>query len=103
MNWQAVAAIAAIAATNVAVLKWLFDRHDTVRHESGSQLTDLTTRIFEVEKSVLRLRADLPLEYVRREDWIRFGNTLEAKLDALRAEFRAEMGELKGKIDARRD
>ena len=39
------------------------------------------------EKSILRLRAELPLEYVRREDWIRNQTVIEAKLDALAAKL----------------
>jgi hypothetical protein len=38
------------------------------------------------------------MDYVRREDWIRFSNRLEAKLDALRAEMRAELGELRERL-----
>jgi hypothetical protein len=41
------------------------------------------TKADENEKSILRLRAELPLEYVRREDWIRNQTVIEAKLDAL--------------------
>jgi hypothetical protein len=52
---------------------------------------------------MLKLKAQLPLEYVRREDWIRFSSTLDAKLDAMRAELRAEITELKERIAARID
>ncbi|NDV20934.1 hypothetical protein GO013_16100 [Pseudodesulfovibrio sp. JC047] len=37
----------------------------------------------ENEKSILGLRAELPIEYVRREDWIRNQTIIEAKLDGL--------------------
>lgn len=39
------------------------------------------------EKDLLRLRAELPIEYVRREDWIRNQTVIEAKLDALAAKL----------------
>lgn len=39
------------------------------------------------EKDLLRLRADLPIEYVRRGDWIRNQTIIEAKLDSLAAKF----------------
>lgn len=39
------------------------------------------------EKSILLLRAELPLEYVRREDWIRNQTVIEAKLDAVAAKL----------------
>lgn len=37
----------------------------------------------ETEKDLLRLQASLPLDYVRREDWIRNQTVIEAKLDGL--------------------
>lgn len=37
-----------------------------------------------LERDLMRLRAELPTEYVRREDWIRFSGTIDAKLDWLR-------------------
>ena len=98
MNWQALVAIATLVALNLAAIQWLFNRHDSARAENAIKLEHIETRAVEIEKDVLRLRAELPLDYVRREDWIRFSNTLEAKLDAMRAEMRSELGELKGKI-----
>jgi len=37
--------------------------------------------IVRVEKSLLELKADLPREYVRREDFIRYSAVIETKLD----------------------
>ncbi len=98
MNWQALVAIATLVAVNIAAIQWLFNRHDSVRGENATRLEHIGARAVEIEKDLLRLRAELPLDYVRREDWIRFSNTLEAKLDAMRAEMRSELGELKDKI-----
>ena len=36
-----------------------------------------------LEKEFLTFKADLPLHYVRREDWVRGQTVIEAKLDAL--------------------
>ena len=103
VNWQTIATIAstliALATLNLGALKWMLDRHDSTRKENTQTLTAHAEKIALVEKGVLQLRADLPLEYVRREDWIRFSNTLEAKLDALRAEFRSELSDLKVHLD----
>jgi cbb3-type cytochrome oxidase subunit 3 len=105
MEWQAVAGFAtafvAFAGLNIGALQWMFSRHDAAKNEHANRINENYKKIVDVEKALLELRADLPLEYVRREDWIRFGNTLEAKLDALRSELRAEIGELKGSINAR--
>ena len=40
-------------------------------------------RIGELLNRVEKLNVALPLEYVRREDWIRFSSTIDAKLDKL--------------------
>ncbi len=37
----------------------------------------------ELERSFLRFQADLPVNYVRREDYVRGQSVIEAKLDAL--------------------
>ena len=36
-----------------------------------------------LEREFLRFQADLPLQYVRREDYVRGQSVIEAKLDAL--------------------
>lgn len=40
-----------------------------------------------LERELLELRADLPVEYVRREDHIRYETVVNAKLDALAAKI----------------
>jgi hypothetical protein len=42
-----------------------------------------TETVRQLEKSFLRWQADLPLHYVRREDYVRNQTVIEAKLDAL--------------------
>ena len=61
--------------------------------EEGRKLWDdrfgrLETRQSAFERDLLELRADLPVEYVRREDHIRFETVINAKLDALYSEMR---------------
>jgi hypothetical protein len=43
----------------------------------------LLDRIPELERDLLKFQAELPKEYVRREDYIRGQTVIEAKLDAL--------------------
>ena len=57
----------------------------------------------EIERGLFELRASMPLEYVRREDWIRFSGTLDAKLDAMREEMRDEISEVKERLYAGRN
>ncbi|MFZ5659180.1 MAG: hypothetical protein ACOY5C_04905 [Pseudomonadota bacterium] len=47
-----------------------------------------------LEREFLQFRADLPLHYVRREDYVRGQSVLEAKLDALFSEVK--MVQIKG-------
>lgn len=41
----------------------------------------------QLENAFLRFQAELPLEYVRREDWVRGQSVIEAKLDGLALKF----------------
>lgn len=41
----------------------------------------------QLERAFLRFQAELPLEYVRREDWVRGQSVIEAKLDGLALKF----------------
>ena len=41
----------------------------------------------QLEYTFLRFRAELPVEYVRREDWVRGQSVIEAKLDGLALKF----------------
>ncbi|MCA0240209.1 MAG: hypothetical protein LCI02_05060 [Proteobacteria bacterium] len=47
-----------------------------------------------VERELMKLQADLPLHYVRREDYIRGQSVIEAKLDSLA--LRIENMQLRG-------
>ena len=42
----------------------------------------------ELERSFLKLRAELPEKYVRREDYIRGQTVIESKLDAIASELK---------------
>lgn len=49
-----------------------------------------------VERELMSLKADLPLQYVRREDYIRGQSVIEAKLDGLAVKL--ENAQLRGLI-----
>lgn len=95
MTWDAIggfaAALATLAGINVGALRWLLERHE-------ANLSRDVSRWEEIERALFELRAQLPLEYVRREDWIRFSNTLDAKFDAMRLETREELNQLKERV-----
>jgi hypothetical protein len=95
VSWDTVGTLAMVAVSfaglNLGALKWILERH----HQAALRET---TRWEEIERGLYELRASLPLEYVRREDWIRFSATLDAKLDAMREEMREEIATLKDRL-----
>ena len=54
-----------VFAVNASTIQWLLKRRDE------QHLRD-TSRVDDLESALTELRVNLPLEYVRREDWIRF-------------------------------
>lgn len=100
MEWGNVAgwtaALIAFVAVNASTIQWLLKRRDE------QHLRD-TFRVDVIEKQLIELRVNLPLEYVRREDWIRFSGTLDAKLDAMREEMRQQIAEVKDRLYAGRN
>jgi hypothetical protein len=57
-------------------LRETFDKHIAEERLNGLALANL-------EKDFLKWQANLPLNYVRREDYVRGQSVIEAKLDAL--------------------
>ncbi|VVD97780.1 hypothetical protein PCO31110_01978 [Pandoraea communis] len=47
------------------------------------QLSKEAETVSRLERDFMRFQADLPLQYVRREDYVRGQTVIEAKLDAL--------------------
>ncbi len=62
-----------------------FEALEMARKESESGWSRL-------EREFLEFRADMPLNYVRREDYIRGQTVIEAKLDALYSEVKRSQG-----------
>lgn len=72
------------------LIKWLLDRYQ--RH-IDQRFTDLeegqgkrSQDVDQLQRELLELRAELPQQYVQREDWIRFSGQLDHKLDRLHAQ-----------------
>lgn len=70
-----------------AVIRWLLDRYLKQFDERWCELQASAKRGMDeyvrMDKEIMTLRAELPQQYVRREDWIRFGSVLDAKLEKL--------------------
>lgn len=100
MTWEAIASFLLVLVTligiNIGTIRSMLERH-------RSALLRDSERWQEIERAVFELRASMPLEYVRREDWIRFSGSLDAKLDAMREEMREEIAEVKDRLYAGRN
>lgn len=55
----------------------------------------------QVERDLMALKADLPLNYVRREDYTRGQSIIEAKLDGLASKI--EAAQLRGMLGVKND
>ena len=91
-----IGAFIAFVAVNASTIQFLLKRREEQHQRDSSRVDDL-------EKQLIELRVNLPLEYVRREDWIRFSGTLDAKLDAMREEVREQIAEVKERLYAGRN
>lgn len=54
-----------------------------------------------VERDLMSLRAEMPIHYVRREDYIRGQSVIEAKLDGLATKI--ENAQLRGMVNGGKD
>lgn len=86
-----------------------FDAHDKARAEGQKAMRDIfdqhlneerrnANALQALERDFLRWQADLPVQYVRREDYVRGQVIIEAKLDALYNKI--EIVQLKGAMNA---
>ena len=100
MSWEAIATFLLVLVTvvgiNIGTIKSMLDRHRTASQRDSE-------RWQEIERALFELRASMPLEYVRREDWIRFSGSLDAKLDAMREEMREQIADVKERLYAGRN
>ena len=91
-DWQIFGAVAALVGVWTLLI---FGVLKSMLTKSGKDIDDKVERAFarmteqdkktqELEKSILNLKADLPLNYIRKEDFIRHEVVINTKLDRLR-------------------
>ncbi|WP_018169105.1 hypothetical protein [Thioalkalivibrio sp. ALMg9] len=91
IDWRGIGVLASLFVTWSGVLfwiiKWLLDRY---QHHLDGRLNDLdashkekSQEVARVERDLLNLKAEIPVQYVRRDDYVRGQSVIEAKLDAL--------------------
>lgn len=87
-NWQLFVTLMALlgvwAALIMGVFKWMLGKLEQRMDEKIKNLGNLKDDHATLERNFLQLKADLPLFYVRREDFIRFDLVINTKLDKLR-------------------
>lgn len=69
---------------------------DELHAQNQRAITDWHDHFRGLERKLLELKADLPINYVRREDYIRGQTVLEAKMDGLA--LKIENIQLQGKV-----
>lgn len=95
LSWDAVAILATVVVACFGALfqaiRWLFLRyHEQLKlsfADFAQKLGDQGTELHRIDKDILKLRAELPRDYVRREDAIREQVVINAKLDTLAAKI----------------
>lgn len=69
-----------------------FEAQEKAREEGSRALRELLQgtigKVEKLERDFLEWRAELPIHYVRREDYVRGQSVIEAKLDALYSELK---------------
>ena len=66
----------------------LKDRDDGLKTELsklGDQMSKESEAIRQLDREILKLKADLPREYVAKEDFVRSFTVVEAKIDAVQS------------------
>lgn len=76
-----------IQAASLWAFKWLLDHHAKAQEKRLENLSALiaseSKATQEVKHDLLRLREELARDYIRKDDFVRFGTTLTAKIDGL--------------------
>ncbi len=92
--WQLVGTAVTLLAMFAGMVKVLLSQMESRLDDRFAAVAKDSERLRQVELGLERLRGDMPLHYVRREDYVRNQTVIEAKLDALA--LRLENVRLKG-------
>lgn len=64
-----------------------FEAQSKLSEQLSERQDTAAKELQQLERAFLKFQADLPLHYVRREDWVRNQSVIEAKLDGLALKF----------------
>lgn len=85
--WQMLSIGGAILGAFVGLVKMLLMQMERRLEQRFAVIDKDSERLRQVELGMERLRGEMPLHYVRREDWVRNQTIIEAKLDGLALKF----------------
>jgi hypothetical protein len=104
--WQLMLAVAMLIGAFASVV-WLFGtiilrqfktqldlRFESIQVDIGKRVlgeADVSEQLRKMDRDFLLFQRDMPVQYVRREDYIRGQSVLEAKLDALYSKLESLM------------
>ena len=87
-HWQIFLAVAGLVAAwslvIIAALRSMFSRALKAIEDKITAFGETAKACQNLERELLELKAEIPLSYVRREDFIRFDVVINSKLDKLR-------------------
>ena len=92
--WHLITFGIALISAFAAVLKILFAQFVKNMDSRFAALHEDAKNWIRLEREFLNFKADLPLHYVRREDYVRGQTVLEAKMDSIYTKI--EISQLKG-------
>lgn len=96
-HWGLYTALAALVAAwsllQIGYMRWMFGRYASDMDKKLSCVEDIRVKNHTLELQIAELRADLPLCYVRKEDFIRHEVTINAKLDRIYDRVESKRGE----------
>lgn len=85
--WKAAGFLLSFLGFAAGVARWMFSKAEDRQAARFASLEKALQRSASdwgnLEKEFMRFKAQLPIDYVRREDYIRGQTVIEAKLDAL--------------------
>lgn len=92
--WQMITLGGAILGAFFGMVKMLLAQLERRLDQRFAVVDRDSERLRDIEIGLERLRGEMPLNYVRREDWVRNQSIIEAKLDGLA--LKLENVQLKG-------
>ena len=94
---------AAYTAGVIGLCRWLVDRNLAASDRRVAMLEQRQQQIMsgqhENQRDFYKLRAELPEQYVRHEDFVRFGLSLDAKIDRLNQSFKESFDRMDDKLE----